>query len=1254
MNRFQRLYVLITILILSMSTIQAQQNYNLLENSKEKIRISFTTSTISTINVKTDQGFFSRIQMNDYQNSVEAGNPELPEMVKLIEIPICDQVNIQVIPGAYTDYQAASLGIEYPLFPAQPSYSKSHEGHIELIKNSSVYSLDQFYGKTSLASVEKVGIMRNINLARIVVSPVMYNPVSNTYRVYHSLEVVVTFTEPDYAETNRIKTLHNSPLFKVAESEVINPVAQSINAEFTNTPIKLVIVSDPMFAEQLSPYINWKKRKGFIVDLALTNNSAVGTTTTSIKNYIKNQYTNATPSNPAPTFVLFVGDVAQIPAFNGTAGSHITDLYYTTFTTGDNLPDCYYGRFSATNATQLSPQLEKTLMYEQYTMPDPTYLDAAVLIAGTDSNFGPTHANGQISYLANNYINTAYGYSTINTHMYPASSQAALIRQEIGAGVGYANYTAHCGPSGWSDPTFETNHVPAMSNENKYGLMIGNCCQSGMFGETECFGEALLRANKKGAVGYIGASNNSYWNEDFYWAVGLRSTINASPTYQAANLGAYDRLFHTHNETQDKWMVTNQAICQAGNLAVEASNSGYKLYYWEIYHLFGDPSIMTYLTQAPVMTVSSPQALMVGANAMTVNAAPYAYVALVKEGVLIGAAFANATGVAQLSFDPLTEPGEYELAAWAQNYQQYFSTINVIVPSGSYVVASSAVVSPGYIPYFNAVVSLDVTLSNLGVANASDVYATISTNSPYLITLSDSIFVGNLNQGANYFLTGTFTLQVANQFPNNTNAQVILNIHSNNNTSQKIIPLTLLAPELIFESSSIADVAGNNDGVVDPGESITVTIQNKNIGQGTLYNLTSRLNSFYSGAEIENGIMFHESIASGESVMSTFTVTIDSSVADGTIIPLYHTYYRGSYVVNQTVYVVVGKTMENFETGDFTLYPWVNSSNAWTVVDSNVYAGTYSAKSKSSLANNASSTLQITLNALSDGNISYFRKVSSEYSYDFFKFYIDGQEKESLSGTSGSWGVASFPVTAGTHTYKFEYKKDISQSSGSDCAWIDNITFPPFGTPATDDIARLVVDSHEFTVNGNVVDVIPFETPALVTFHLRNPSAITAQNIEANLSTDHSSVAINNGTQTLPLPMLQNDLQTVTFPIQSTQIRDQHSNNVDFTMVLSYQGAVIDYPLSARFEGIPSGICEVYELNCMIFPIPATTHLTIESDQEIKDVFVYDLNGKQINFLSSVGSNKSTVSVSGLATGVYFIKVVGIDQKIAIKKFIKQ
>ena len=55
---------------------------------------------------------------------------------------------------------------------------------------------------------------------------------------------------------------------------------------------------------------------------------------------------------------------------------------------------------------------------------------------------------------------------------------------------------------------------------------------------------------------------------------------------------------------------------------------------------------------------------------------------------------------------------------------------------------------------------------------------------------------------------------------------------------------------------------------------------------------------------------------------------------------------------------------------------------------------------------------------------------------------MDGVEKTSLSGSSSDWTQKTYVVTAGTHTLKFEYSKDYSNSTGQDAAWIDNLRLP--------------------------------------------------------------------------------------------------------------------------------------------------------------------------------------------------------------------
>ena len=51
-------------------------------------------------------------------------------------------------------------------------------------------------------------------------------------------------------------------------------------------------------------------------------------------------------------------------------------------------------------------------------------------------------------------------------------------------------------------------------------------------------------------------------------------------------------MFHENNE--NNWAIVNGAISIVGNLAVAQAN-GMDDYYWEIYHLMGDPSLSTYL-----------------------------------------------------------------------------------------------------------------------------------------------------------------------------------------------------------------------------------------------------------------------------------------------------------------------------------------------------------------------------------------------------------------------------------------------------------------------------------------------------------------------------------------------------------------------------------------------------------------------------------------------------------------------------------
>jgi hypothetical protein len=139
---------------------------------------------------------------------------------------------------------------------------------------------------------------------------------------------------------------------------------------------------------------------------------------------------------------------------------------------------------------------------------------------------------------------------------------------------------------------------------------------------------------------------------------------------------------------------------------------------------------------------------------------------------------------------------------------------------------------------------------------------------------------------------------------------------------------------------------------------------------------------------------------------------------------------------------MVGLVTEDFETGDFSQYDWESyGDNIWTVTNSGAYEGTFCAKS-GAIGHVSESYLQISLNVVADGEISFYRKVSSEADYDYLQFYFDGQMQDEWSGEQ-DWAHFSYPVIAGEHTFTWLYMKDVGVVSGSDCGWIDYIIFPP-------------------------------------------------------------------------------------------------------------------------------------------------------------------------------------------------------------------
>lgn len=829
----------------------ADNGVTILGQDPSGITLRINVGELEATPVTTKAGTFTMLSAKGLSQSSRVGEPALPVAGQLIAVPEGATLRVEVLASASIEYDLAAYGVSSLLLPAQPSLSKSDDpAKVPFEYKESVYKSAGYYSLPE-AAAEISGTMRGLRVGLVSMAPIQYDPVANKVRVQSEMTVRVNFDNANWIATQKNFDNSYSPVFEEAYSQLSNYELMNFQdkADLVKYPIKYVIVSARMFEAQLQPFIAWKVKKGFKVIVAYTD--VIGTTTTAIKSYLQGLYTAGTPADPAPSFVLLVGDTPQIPPFTGSSGSHVTDLRYCEYT-GDNLPEVYYGRFSAQTTAQLQPQIDKTLEYEQYLMPSTAYLGEATLIAGVDGSYAPTYGNGQINYGTNNYFNAAHGI-TPHVWLYPASDGAgasAAIIQTVNSGVGFINYTAHGSHDSWADPSFTVSDINGLTNAHKYGLAIGNCCVTNTFSEsTPCFGEAWMQAANKGGVGYIGASNNSYWDEDYWWGVGGgKAIVAAGPPYDATKLGAYDGAFHDHGEAVTNHYITNYAINMCGNLAVEQSTSSRKQYYWEIYHLMGDPSVVTYLKVPTINAVSHSASVLMTASTFNVSADPGSYVGVSVNGVLHGAGYVDATGSVQITLAPFAQPVTADIVVTGQNKIPYIGTVQVIAPNGPYVIYQSHTINDaagnnnGQVDFGEAVL-LGVQVQNVGPDAANNVVATLSADDEYVTITDDTENYGTI---AGNFGTATvadaFALDVSPLIPDGHRVTLTLTVTGDaKETWVSTFNLTAHAPTVSYVSFTVNDASGNNNGMLDPGETADITVTLQNSGTGTAYNVAALL-----------------------------------------------------------------------------------------------------------------------------------------------------------------------------------------------------------------------------------------------------------------------------------------------------------------------------------------------------------------------------------------------------------------------------
>ncbi len=901
-------------------------------NNFENTIIQFAFEGLDYINVETRKGIFTQLIMPNEYSVGDLGTPRLPASKNLIEIPFGAEISVEVNSYTTEKYHLSDFGIDYPIKPVQPSLRKDQDVDEVPFRFESDYYNKTDYIVPELASIEDLGVMRGQRLGRLTIAPVQYNPAEETIKVYNNIEVEIQYSGSDRALTNYIKASTYSPYFEAIYDMVINPFdSKDLFYEYpdlTKYPIKMVIVSHPDFEETLQPYIDWKTKQGYEIIEAYTDD--IGSSASDIQDFIHGEYNAGTPEDPAPTFVIVVGDPDKLPASAiGSASGQVTDLYYASVD-GDYFADMYLGRLSARNEQELQNQLDKILYYQQYEFDDPSYLNDVTLIAGSDATWNPAIGQPTVQYGTENYFNTANGFNNVNAYLTNYSG----CYDEERISVSLINYTAHCNSTSWGNPNLSVGDVHNMTNEGKYPLAIGNCCMSAQFGHSESIGEAWVRAENKGGVAYIGSAPNTHWFEDFYWAVGafpIQGNNNGYvPDTAETTIGVYDAPFVSdYRAVASKKFVGNLAITEAHQQAYPTHSN--VQWYWEGYHTFGDPSTVIYLTEGSENTVDHMDILPIGLDFFTVSAEPGSYVGISKDGVLHGAALVDESGEVDVPIDPVQEGGDVTIVVTKPQYIPYIQEVPAAAQEGPYVTFDYYEIDDSEGNNNNQAdygefIKLDVSLKNVGKEIAENVEAEISTESEYVNIIDNQNSWGDIEDGESVMKKSAFSFEVKDKVPNNHSVIFKLNVtDAENNEWESSLSLKIYSPQFTIDEFYV-DNQDNNSGKLDPGEIADLVVKYTNTGGATAMDPVSELSASNPYFTIHDGPIEHDTIPPGEYIEVAYNVEAHPSAPEGTFVDILFSIEDGNIFESEQT-LVIGQVPE-LVIGDGNLpsnqYPFYN------------------------------------------------------------------------------------------------------------------------------------------------------------------------------------------------------------------------------------------------------------------------------------------------------------------------------------------
>ena len=813
-----------------------QTTISILQSDRAGLTFEVTVPGMFSEQFVEGENTFQRISFINGVTTKNVGRPELPMFSELIGIPDNLAISYNV-----TNVETTKLS-GYSVYPFQTPTTDNPGGHDhEFVIDEAFYSKSGNYPSENVV-VDQPNIWRDVKVSGIHVTPFIYNPASQELEVITKMTIEIEFAGFDNSPVlNRSKEL-TPKFYNMYQKAISNFGDLGYTETLRETPgVKYLIITNTGAVDALQPLVDYKNQMGHKVEVRTLETDF--DSPQQFKAYISDLYDDGLE------YVLMVGDA--YPNGGSGGGPNIVPMYYwapggedasysdSWYSCLDGADDHYadlaIGRIVYNNnaITELEIQVEKTMTH--YLTPDVSdnWAENTILIAHKEQYPG--------KYTACCEEIRTFPYSVQTPIFETAYGGAGASNQDVidfvnDSGVGIFNYRGHGSDTEiwqWgSTGSFTAAHVAQLNNVDKLFVFFDVCCDNMnivSYG-SNCLCESFMK-HPTGSVAVNGAIIPSYTipNHDYD-----KEMYKAVFEEDITNIG----------------YVTNFANITVLNSHGTIGRSNVRTYLW-----LGDASIEPWTMQPMNLTVTHDEQIFLGMSefsATVTGASGPVENAMVcvatDDGSLYAVAYTDASGLASITFDePVQTPGDATVTVSRHNYLPYQEIVPLVPQDGPYIVKDSYIINDasggngnGMMDYAESIL-FTLSIKNVGISTAENVVVSITTEDEYITITDGEENYGDVEPDEVVSVADAFAFDVAEDLPDGHAVLIDMSASDGTDTWAGTVVITGHAPVLEFGDFVVSDPTGNNNGKIDPGEDVQISVYVNNTGSADAYEVLGEL-----------------------------------------------------------------------------------------------------------------------------------------------------------------------------------------------------------------------------------------------------------------------------------------------------------------------------------------------------------------------------------------------------------------------------